>query len=109
MQGVTSGDLRMTTEGNASNHSEEVESTSFHLISEAELTDFIRNKVVKKYSVYENEDLTYRLIINLTWKEGDFCLATTRKQPRNWASLDTLVRHLKKQGVLRSIQIYLHN
>jgi len=63
-------------------------------INEAELTDFIKNKAVKRLTIVRDEEGKNRIVINLTWKEGDWNLVTTRGGPRGWASLDRLIRHL---------------
>lgn len=104
----------MSAEGNAhktgsDDGSESIEKVSktLHMITDSELSDFIKNNAVKKFNVIENEDSSYSLVIKLTWKEGDYCLATTRKSRRDWASLDTLIGHLKKQGAVRNINIIL--
>jgi hypothetical protein len=63
-------------------------------INEAELTDFMKNKAIKRLTIVQSEEGKYRIVINLTWKEGDWNLVTTRGGPREWASLDRLIRHL---------------
>lgn len=79
-------------------------------VSESELTDFVKNKAVKKLQIVENEAGKYRIVINLTWKEGDWHLVTTRGKPREWASLDRLARHIneKYDGELPPISLSLH-
>ena len=66
-------------------------------IIEAELVDFIRNKAVKKLNIIQVEESRYQIVANLTWKEGDWYLVTTRKNPREWASLDRLARHIREK------------
>lgn len=77
-------------------------------IGEAELVDFIKNKAVKRLNIVQNDN-KYQIIVNLTWKDGDFTLITTRKTPREWASLDRLARHIceKYNGDLPPINLLL--
>lgn len=78
-------------------------------IIEAELVDFIRNKAVKKLNIIQVEESRYQIVANLTWKEGDWYLVTTRKTPREWASLDRLARHIceKCNGAIPPISLLL--
>ena len=70
-----------------------------NMISEAELSDAAENHAVKTLSVVQSKAGKYRIVINLTWKEGDWNLSTTRGNAREWASLDTLVRHLRERYI----------
>ena len=78
-------------------------------IVEAELVDFIRNKAVKKLNIIQVDESKYQIVANLTWKEGDWYLVTTRKKPREWASLDRLARHIREKynGVIPPINLLL--
>lgn len=80
-----------------------------NVINEAELTDFVKNKAVKKLSIIQGESGKYQIVITLTWKEGDWNLVTTRGKPREWASLDRLARHIseKYDATLPPIQLTL--
>lgn len=66
-------------------------------ISEAELTDFVKNNVVERINIVQSEAGKYQIVIALTWKEGEWNLLTTRRKPREWASLDRLARHIKER------------
>lgn len=85
------------------------DSIASEMIMESELADFMKNKAVKKFNVSQNEDATFRLFINLTWKEGDLCLGTVRKKPRDFVSLDTLIGFMQKLGVTRPFTVSLYN
>ncbi len=63
-------------------------------ISEAELVDFARNKVVKQMYIVQGENARYTIIVTLTWKPGDWNVVNAKKKPREWASLDRLTRHI---------------
>lgn len=78
-------------------------------ISEAELTDFIKNKAVKWLDIVQGENGKYQIEITLTWKKGDWRLVTTRGKPREWASLDRLARHITEKygGSIPSISLVL--
>ena len=78
-------------------------------LSAAELTDFVRNKAVKRLNVVQNGVEKYQIVVNLTWKEGDWHLVTTRKTIREWASLDRLARHIRENyGIPPAISLSLH-
>lgn len=78
-------------------------------LSEAELTDFVKNRAVKRLNIVQNESDKYQIVVNLTWKEGDWHLVTTRKTIREWASLDRLARHIRENcGIPPSISLSLH-
>lgn len=79
-------------------------------LSEAELTDFVKNKAVRRLSIVQNEAGKYQIIVNLTWKEGDWNLVTTRKTIREWASLDRLARHIRENyGIPPAIALSLQH
>jgi hypothetical protein len=78
-------------------------------ISEADLIDCLQNKAVKKFSIRQTANGTYQIIVSLTWKEGELILETSRKAPREWASLDRLIRHIQeKYGKVPTISLTLH-
>lgn len=79
-------------------------------ISEAEFTDYLQNKVVKRINIVQSDAGKYRIVIALTWKKGEWDLLTTRGKPRQWASLDRLVRHLHEQygGALPKITLTIN-
>lgn len=80
-----------------------------NILSEAELTDFVKNQAVKRLNIVQNESSKYQIIVNLTWKEGDWNLLTTRKTIREWASLDRLARHIRENyGIPPSISLSLY-
>lgn len=79
-------------------------------ISESDLIDCVRNNAVKKLKIIQDPNSKYRIVVNLTWKEGDFDLITTRRKPREWASLDRLVRHIQDNyGAIPPITLTLIN
>ena len=49
-------------------------------------TDFVKNKAVKRLNIVQSESGKYQIVVNLTWKEGEWNLVTTRKTIREWAS-----------------------
>jgi len=78
-------------------------------LSEAELTDCFRNNAVSQLKIVQGESGKYRIIVNLTWKEGDWHLLTLRKTTREWVSLDRLAHHIRKHyGILPSINLSLY-
>ena len=78
-------------------------------LSESELQDFMLNKAVKRLNIVQTKSGKYQIIVNLTWKEGDWNLLTTRKTIREWASLDRLARHIRENyGIPPSISLSLY-
>jgi hypothetical protein len=79
-------------------------------ITEAELVDFMKNNAVLRLILVQSESGKYQIVVNLTWKKGDWHLVTTRKTHREWASLDRLARHIRANyGIPPSISLSLHH
>ncbi len=52
----------------------------------------------------------FRIYLSLKWKEGEILLVTQRKYPREWVSIDRLVRHMNKHyGNLPPIFLHLRS
>jgi len=66
-------------------------------IIESELADFAKNKAIKSFNIVQSKIDSYFVVVTLTWKEGDWELTTARGIPREWASLDRLVRHIQRK------------
>lgn len=78
-------------------------------IGESELIDCVRNKAVKRMCIVQQPDGNYRILVNLSWKDGDHLLISTRKEPREWASLDRLEKHIRtKYGYIKTIILDLY-
>lgn len=67
------------------------------VISEPELIDNLESKAVKTMALVQGEDGKFCIYVTLTWKEGRQLLETQRKEPRTWASLDRLVKHINQK------------
>ena len=79
-----------------------------HTIFEAEIEDAGRNRAIKKLQLVQNARRKFEVIVNLTWKEGDFTLVTQRKNIREWVSLDRLSLHIQENyGFIPSIALSL--
>lgn len=63
-------------------------------ISEADMLDNARNHAIKRIHIVQGENLKYRVIVNLIWKDGDLIVVTTRKTPREWVNLNRLALHM---------------
>jgi hypothetical protein len=63
-------------------------------IYEAELIDSFKNNAVQQIKILQTSTDKYQLVITLSWKGGDWKLATTRNTPREWVSLDRLTNHI---------------
>ncbi|MDR3221138.1 MAG: hypothetical protein LBU46_03885 [Candidatus Accumulibacter sp.] len=73
---------------------------TLNTLREVELKDCVRNGAVKRLNIVQGGSGKYRVVVNLTWKEGDLNLVTTRKTIREWASLDNLARLIQtKYGI----------
>jgi hypothetical protein len=64
-----------------------------HTIVEHELIDNLAHHAVKRMRLVQVER-GFRITVELGWKEGQILLVTQRKKPKEWASLDRLVRHI---------------
>ncbi|MGX9998322.1 hypothetical protein [Vibrio sp. JZG120] len=67
------------------------------VISEPELIDNLESKAVKTMALVQGEDGKFCIYVTLTWKERRQLLETQRKEPRTWASLDRLVKHINQK------------
>lgn len=77
-------------------------------LTESELADFLKNNAVRKLTIILGPSGKFRIVVNLTWKQGDYYLLTTRKTVREWASLDRLARHINDNyGVPPLIELSL--
>lgn len=77
-------------------------------ILESELEDAGRNKAIKKLHIVQQQNGTFGIVVNLTWKEGEFNLVTQRKKIREWSSLDRLSLHIQQNyGVIPTIHLTL--
>ncbi|EJE4183736.1 hypothetical protein M3890_004653 [Vibrio parahaemolyticus] len=68
-----------------------------NVISEPELMDNLESKAVKTMALVQGEDGKFYVYVTLTWKEERQLLETQRKEPRTWASLDRLVKHINQK------------
>lgn len=76
-------------------------------IEEAELVGFIKIEAVDQIKIVQLKNQKYKIIVNLTCKEGDYTLATNRKKIREWANLDRLTRHIRENYNGHKINISL--
>lgn len=77
-------------------------------IYEADLEDAGRNKAIRKLQIVQQQNGKYEIVVNLTWKDGDYTLVTQRKNVREWASLDRLVEHIRDcYGIVPDVQLVL--
>lgn len=84
-------------------------------ITELDLIDAIRNKWIQQFRIVQTERITYRIVVTLArmsmssgWKDDDFELTTKREVPREWTSLDRLIRHVRSRyGAVPAIGLAL--
>ena len=68
-----------------------------NVISEPELVLVVRSRVLKNVHIIQTHEGKYRITVNLKNHEEVLELVTFRKTPREWASLDRLVRHMQRK------------
>ena len=77
-------------------------------ITESELGLVVRSLAVKRFRIVRKGSGKYLVYVELNNQEGELALVTTRKNPREWASLDRLATHIQdKYGSIRSISLSL--
>lgn len=64
-------------------------------ISESELVLVVRSKALKQLQIIQTEQGRFRIKVILKNQEEERDLVTYRKQPREWASLDRLAKHIQ--------------
>lgn len=78
-------------------------------ISESELGLVVRSKAIKRFHIVQNQQGKFLITVTLNNQEGELELVTTRKNAREWASLDRLAKHIQeKYGAIPSISLSLH-
>lgn len=65
-------------------------------LQEKDFREFAAQNVVAHVRLEEREG-GYEIYVQLTWKENEDLLLTTRKTPRVWTNLDRLRRYLKEE------------
>lgn len=66
-------------------------------IGEAELTDLANNNAIEQFNITESKNGNYQITVKLTWKSEKCRLVTARNKPREWVSLDRLIKHIKEK------------
>ncbi len=62
-------------------------------IFENELVDNFNNAAVLLMRIVQAEK-GFRTYVRLNWKDGEILLVTQRGDPREWVSMDRLIRHI---------------
>lgn len=75
---------------------------------DAELLSYLKNDLVEKLQIRENEKSRYEVHAILKLNTGILPVMTTRGKNREWASLDRLVKHFKLNKIPVRIDWYLH-
>lgn len=79
-------------------------------ITEAELLLAIQYRAIKRLRIEETENESYITHVLLTKEEDEKTLITQRKHPREWASLDRLIKHIRNNyGNVGTITLTLSN
>ncbi len=78
-------------------------------LSEPQLREYDAANVITNAKVVRTEE-GFVLVINLSWKEGDFTVYSQRNKPRAWASVDRLIGHLEKVAPsIKHLQLFLES
>lgn len=80
-------------------------------ITETDLVLVAEFKAIKSMRIEETQDAHYRVYVLTTGDHAERTLTTLRdrESPREWASLDTLVKNIRsKYGVIPHISLSLH-
>lgn len=77
-------------------------------ITETELVRLAQ--FVKRLRIEETPELQYRTYITIQKEDHEQLVITQRKSPKEWASLDRLVKHIRTTyGVIPSITLTLYD
>ena len=71
-------------------------SNESEIIVESLMFEYLKNKAVKRISIEETPHGTYIVSVRLPWKVEEMRVVTARKKIKEWASMDSLIRRLKK-------------
>ena len=66
-------------------------------ISESELALVVKSRAIKRMHILQTEIGRFRIHVTLNNQDGDLELLTFRKKPREWASLDRLIKHIREK------------
>jgi hypothetical protein len=66
-------------------------------INESELVLVVRSKALQMLHISQTKEGKFRITVTLNSPQEDFELVTFRKTPREWASLDRLVKHIQEK------------
>jgi hypothetical protein len=66
-------------------------------INESELVLVVRGKALKTMHIDQTKEGKFRITVILNSQEEKLELVTFRKTPREWSSLDRLVKHIQQK------------
>ena len=76
-------------------------------VSDAQFKDYASANAIKTMKVVRISD-GFVVVVNLTWKEGDYTIYTQRNKPRSWQSIDRLIAHLDRTAPnVRNFEVFL--
>jgi hypothetical protein len=78
-------------------------------VNEAELTLLGRSNGVRRISIEETEEGRFRVLVIFMNDGNEHTLVTTRREPREWASLDRLAQRLGRVVPTTAITLKLCN
>lgn len=82
--------------------------TELRTITEREILLFSKSKVLRQMEIGQTESGAFQLFVSLRLDPGRFILVGTRNRPREWMSLDRLLKHIRgKFGVPCSVTLNL--
>jgi hypothetical protein len=66
-------------------------------VSESELGLVVKSRALRRLLIHRTDAGRFRVSVTLNNQEGELDLVTTRKKPREWASLDRLAQHIQEK------------
>ena len=81
-----------------------------HSIGERDLLLYIRSRVLRRLTIVETSRGSYQLVVSLSVERHDLVLASARGAPREWSSLDSLAKQIRrKYGSPASVALTFHH
>lgn len=86
----------------------DAEASEMSTVTESELILVVKSRALRRLNIHRTDSGGFRVSVNLNNQEGEHDLVTTRKNPREWASLDRLTNHIQEKfGAQLPITLYL--
>jgi hypothetical protein len=70
------------------------QSAALEHITDEEIKKYAHKNFIRNIRVFRMPSGQFRVVVSLTFTPGDHLLITVRKTPREWVSLDRLMKHI---------------